>query len=169
MSEQAVTSTDTIPSPEDIVAQWWLSLQDRRGDRAELRRVGDLAGVPFSAAYHDLYRRLAGTRWRHRKQLALVAAVLAHVRSDDSARPFASQMASSRSGGDGAAVSGLRFRRLIQVDDPEDLLPRMSRTVRMLGGRANVRDLARSLYWWQSDRTRHTWAFEYYQAAPENE
>lgn len=168
MSELPVKTTGT-DTPEEITLQWWSSLQDRRGDRAELKRSDDLAGIPFVAAYHDLYRRLAGTRWRHRAQLALVAGVLAYVKSDDPSRPFAAQMAAPRSGGEGAAVSGLRFRRLIQVEEPDELLPRMSRTVRMLGGRANIRDLARSLYWWRSERTRHNWAFEYYQAAPEND
>jgi len=153
-------------TPESLSLEWWSGLRERRGDRAELRRAAELVHVPLMPAYHELYGILSGTGWRNKEQLALVAGILSHVKSHQGDRSFAAQMALPRGGGGSARVSGLRFRRLIQIDGPADLYPRMIRVLRMLDGCANVESLAHDLYWWRSERTRREWAFQYYQTAP---
>ena len=108
-------------------------------------------------------------------RLALVAGVLSHVKEyrvgeteKNIQRSFAAQMAGNSSrGGEGtkAVVSGLRFRRLIQIDDDEKLFQEMIRVVRLLGEEVDIVSLAHGIYWW-NERTKKEWAFAYYENVP---
>ena len=61
-------------SPElQALDAWWQSLDDNRGDRAELRRCGTLAEVVFTPAYHRLRQRLCRCGVVHDDGLAVVA------------------------------------------------------------------------------------------------
>jgi CRISPR system Cascade subunit CasB len=164
----AQTKPADEPMPEDIVFQWWRGLADRSGDRAALRRAGTPAEVVFLPAYHDLRQRLSGTGWQSWRALASMAGVLAHVREDDARRRFPEQLAAPGRSGGGALLSGLRFRRLIQHTDRDELFLPLIRVIRLLGGTANVRDLAKSIQYW-GERTRREWAFAYYEHAPADE
>ena len=79
---------------QQIVTAWHEGLTDpsRRGPRAELRRAKTLEEVVFTPAFHDLRRRLSGTRYGSVSQLALVAGIVAGVDRLD-AQPVASRMA----------------------------------------------------------------------------
>jgi CRISPR system Cascade subunit CasB len=167
----------TNPQPKDpekpdakaIILKWWQELQQDRGARAELRRAKTPTEVILTPAYHDLYYRMLPAGWRNQTALAVVAAVLAQVEIHDGKAPFAAQLATpSAKGSDKARVSGLRFRRLLQHRNAEELMGPLIRAVRLLEKRANVTDLAESLHWW-GDRKRRDWAFAYYDKNPKAE
>ena len=96
--------------------------------------------------------------------MALVAGLAAHVRIDNEGSPIAEQMATGHSDGS-ARVSGLRFRRILKMEEQNEFFAGMARIIALLGGTVNLQSLAQSVYFW-NDRTRKTWAFEYYSKAP---
>lgn len=151
----------------ELLRDWWKCLDSDRGGRAELRRAADSSEVVFAPGYHRLVASFAALNRRFsREKLAAVAGLIARIKTDTGdAPPFPAQMAAQRPGGKNATVSGLRFRRLLVAGDLEDLYPMMIRVLSLLGGEANLADLARSVYWW-NESTRKRWAYEYYAAAP---
>ena len=152
-------------SPEmQVLAAWWQALNDNRGDRAELRRCASLAEVAFTPAYHRLRLAVGKFGGPHDDGLALVAGLSARVKNNTTDGTLAEQMASGKPDGS-ARVSGLRFRRLLKVKEPDELFTAMGRVVAMLGGSVNLLSLAKSVYFW-NDRTRKQWAFEYYSKSP---
>lgn len=200
MTQDASTSLQP-PSPEALIAQWWFGLEDRLvpgdpkprrgrpGERAELARCGQASEVYMCVGYqrlrqklareggHDALEREVRLAWLERDdRLAVIAAVLSHVREDEAADPeraswygdMAVALASSAQGSDRAVMSGLRFRRLLQADAPDDLLLSMVRAVRMARGKAAVRTLAKDLLSWargDEDRVRRAWTSRYYERA----
>ncbi|MGE4297274.1 MAG: type I-E CRISPR-associated protein Cse2/CasB [Desulfovibrionaceae bacterium] len=151
-----------------VLHAWWLGLETRRGDRAELRRAATPADVILCEGFYHLLNDLRddyAISPRSLPKLALVAGVTAHVRTED-ARPFAKQLASPKDGGSSAAMSGLRFRRLLQTDaaDPDALFVALVRAVRLAGNRANLASLANAAYWW-NEKLRRDWAVDYYATA----
>lgn len=152
-------------SPElQALDAWWRSLDDNRGDRAELRRCGTLAEVVFTPAYHRLRQSVCRSGAVHDDGLALVAGLVARVKNNAMDHTVAGQMATGKSDGS-ARVSGLRFRRLLKVKEREDFFTAMGRVIALLGGTVNLQSLAKSAYFW-NDITRKQWAFEYYSQAP---
>lgn len=153
--------------------QWWHDyvepLPHRRGAAraamARLRRTHTAMDALMEPATLDLARRLGRTRPQDLPRVGMVAAVLAHVRENDD-RPVAraagpaSPSADPKKDDENAVVKYGRFRRLLQADD-DDLVDQMRRLVRLLGGKANVADLAYSIFYW-GDRTRQRWVFDYY-------
>lgn len=151
-------------SPElQALVAWWRSLEDNRGDRAELRRCGTLAEVVFTPSYHRLRQTVCRYGAVHDEGLALVAGLAAKVKSNTLDSTVAEQMATGK--GDSARVSGLRFRRLLKVKGQEELFAVFGRVIALLGGAVNLQSLAQSVYFW-NDRTRKQWAFDYYSKAP---
>jgi CRISPR system Cascade subunit CasB len=147
-----------------VVRRWWVMLDERRGDRADLRRARTPSAVAFLPAYHRLVLdlRRAGIRIDP-ERTAVIAGVLSHVERDDASRSFAKQAASEHNGK--ARLSGLRFRRLLAVDDLGELQTSLVRTIRLLDSAASVSNLAESIRWW-NDRTKKQWASDYYETAP---
>jgi len=114
-------------------------------------------------AVFDLYRGLGFgrsdiDRWLSR--VGVLAAVLAHIRTDASTdgghrRRFAEML-----GGDPPLMSPLRFKRLLAATNDQDLLIVFRRAVALAGAKnISVEDVAASLLDW-SDRRRMRWAFE---------
>jgi CRISPR system Cascade subunit CasB len=152
-------------SPEyQALIVWWRELDKNRGERAVLRRSRTLAEVAFSRAFHRLRLALSGLGHVDYEGLALVAGLAAHVRIDNEGSPIAEQMATGHSDGS-ARVSGLRFRRILKMEEQNEFFAGMARIIALLGGTVNLQSLAQSVYFW-NDRTRKTWAFEYYSKAP---
>lgn len=147
------------------VFSWWSSLDNARGDRATLRRCHTPAEVAFTQAYHRLYWQLAKENRVGRERVAALAAVLAHAREHRGGSSFAEQMATGESK---SVVSGLRFRRLLAIDEPAELMAGLIRAVRLVGGPVNIYDLASSVVYW-GDQTKKRWAFEYYAKAPKED
>lgn len=153
-------------SPEfQALDVWWRSLDDNRGDRAELRRCGTLAEVVFTPGYHRLRQIVRRSGGVQDDGLALVAGLVARVKHNVMDHTVAEQMATSKSDGGPAKVSGLRFRRLLKVKEREEFFTAMGRVIALLGGAVNLQSLAQSAYFW-NDITRKQWAFDYYSQAP---
>lgn len=156
---------------------WWEGLEEHhRGDRPELRRCRNIDDVLMSEAYHRARRLLAGAGFSVQYQdekLANVIGLFAHVRTHQKApkaRSLAVQMASGGSAGEGARVSGLRFRRLLQVRDRDELYARLMGVIRLLDQTVDINLLARDVFYWSADtgnRVRRQWATDYWAVAPQ--
>lgn len=147
----------------EVLQQWWTDLQERNGDRAELRRAETVADVILLPAFQRACLRFKPffkeeEHWEAR--LATVLGLMAHIRHTNPEQALAMQMAGSP-----PVVSELRFRRLIQRNR-DDLYVSMIRILRMLGNKANLHDVANSVYYW-GDKVKRDWAFVYFPNTPE--
>ncbi len=144
----------------EILNEFWQGLEEDKGSRAQLRRCKTVNEVVMVSAFHRLCRRVRPLMknehdgWEMR--FAAIAGLLAHVRTLDARKTLAAQMAV----GDTPAVSELRFRRLLQRNR-EEFYGALIRTLGLLDKKANLFDLARSVYYW-GDNERKRWAFAYF-------
>jgi CRISPR system Cascade subunit CasB len=162
--------------------EWLASLRPRSlangqvvpGDRAaiaRLKRVSSVMEAAAEPATADLFRLLGFDRQYATRDLpraAVIAAVLSHV-SERRAEPMARAIGTPRGGADSTPlVTPLRLKRLLAAREPDDVLVQFRRTVAILGGAANVRDLAHQLLAWtdeeRGDLTRTRFAFDYHGA-----
>jgi CRISPR system Cascade subunit CasB len=149
---------------------WWSQLDRKRGDRAALRRCTSPVEVTFQPSFYQLVHAVESHgNPVDSTRMALIAGVLSHVRENNPSLRFAQQMAGGRAGRTGAAVSGLRFRRYLRTDEPDELYLSTVRMIRLLGGECNLSDLAYTLYWWQNPETKKRLASDYYENAPEEQ
>ena len=99
--------TDGDESAELLIS-WWETLNEQRGERANLRRAASPSEVAFGSAFHRLLGRLRGKRYvmgtDGRMAVAAVAGLAAHVKSHIGGASIAQQMAAPRSPGAGARV-----------------------------------------------------------------
>ena len=164
-------------NPGNIALKWWRELQgdpaasepwkqkDDPGTLARLRR----ASSPIEALTEEQAMRLAqrlGVKPDRPQQLArigAIAATLAHVKTHDSKQKMA-QMLGPDNKGENAAMSALRFQRLMAAKTPEDLMRQMRNAIKLLKGSANVSDIAASITWW-NENTRIRWAYDYWGAS----
>ncbi len=151
---------------------------DDRQTRAQLRRAGDLTSLVLVPGVHRLLHNLqvaAGeqnqTRLylhsdRGRLRVAVIAGLLAQVKHHEPIRDkyrhsTAVLMAQGKKKSDGACVSELRFRRLLQADNLEALYPMLRRTLALMNHKTDIYALAGDVWYW-NDRTRRQWAYDYY-------
>jgi len=171
---------------QEQARRWWQDLQDYkdgkpnpradRASRARLRRADRQTAVAEEAVM-ALYRRLVGEAAHGFSPLELnravrLALVLVHVRQDEIAdehgnrKSFARQL--GRTGFDDppetARLHPLRFQRLLAARSDEEIIQEFRRAVDLAGNTANVGDLARLLIYWESEKTRIRFAFDYYAA-----
>lgn len=166
--------------------------RERPGNRAalaRLRRAGETfeaTGIPET---HDLFRRLAlfeATETPNEaaivvafSRVSVIASVLAHVRKEpsgsedaDAGRP---RLKLGRALGpadpkkpESAVLKPLRLGRLLAARGDEEIGTACRRAVAMLGGTANVGDLAWLMLTWDhdelGDRVRTLFAYDYYDA-----
>lgn len=158
--------------PGKILRDWWAGLEDKKGDRAALRRCNTLTEVVFVPTFHDLCSGLkrGGECSARPERLPAIAGLLAHVRPEGDPKQdlgdgldLPKQMASPKKSGIDPALSELRFRRLLQCRTAEELFPNLRRVVNLLGNRVDIYSLAESTYFW-NDRIRKKWAYAYYDA-----
>lgn len=164
-----------------MLRKWHAMLQEKRGLRASLRRSVTIGESCMSDGFHALLME-THTLWKVQHQewrfmaLAITAALAAHVRAIDERQSFAAQLGPSG----GGAMSELRFRRLLAVKTPDELLRQLRRAIRLLNGSVNLISLAEDIFVWcreQDDLMKHIrqqqrptefirirWALEYYQA-----
>jgi len=147
----------------EALQRWWDDLQECNGDRAELRRAETVTDIILLPAFQRTCLRFQPffqheENWEYR--LAAVLGLLAHVRHANPGEALAIQMS-----GRPPVVSELRFRRLIQRER-SDLFVSMIRVLRMMGNKANLHDLANSIYFW-GDKVKRRWAFDYFPNTPE--
>lgn len=165
MKQMQYISFMNDPEARKILIDWWTGLDHARGDRAALRRCRSVQEVAFVPAFHRLRQNLSRIAPLDAEKLAMVAGILSHVKKNDPSLRFAQQMATPGEGGDRARVSGLRFRRLLKIEEHEDLYGMVIRAIRLLDGSLNIASLADGVYWWNG-KTKNNWAFDYYDKAP---
>lgn len=155
----------------EIAARWWRELNPKdpkdqppfaRAALAQLRRCTSPAQAATISEALDLARRLgtASAQQARLEPALLTAMVLAHVREDDPKASAARQL--GRAGSDErAAMSPLRFARLLSGETTAEKLIAFRRAVALLGGKVNVSSLAAASMNW-SEKTRIAWAFDYH-------
>src|SRR5262249_40612526 len=118
-----------------------------RAALARLRRAASIIEAVAEPATADLHRRMGLTSRLHGPQrAALLAAVLAHVRSDNQATTVAGAIGKARgSEASTPLISPIRFKGLVAARERDDLLVAFRRWAAVLDDTANVRDLARLL------------------------
>ena len=136
---------------------WWGGLNDRRGERAELRRAKSVTEVIMTPSFQKLCTRLVEQlpSGFDKESVAAIVGLLSHVEKTTD-KKLASQM----SEGSPPVVSELRFRRLLQRDRNE-LYVAMIRIIRMLKKKVNPYDLIASVYYW-GDKQKKDWAYAYF-------
>ncbi|ACI50222.1 CRISPR-associated protein, Cse2 family [Gluconacetobacter diazotrophicus PA1 5] len=160
---------------------WWRELQPdpggRPGDRgtlARLRRCASIVDALFEPAVQTLARRCGARREGELARVALVAAVLAHVRSDNPAQFVARQIGPTDMAKVATALcKPVRFRRLLDASEFDECLTAFRRLVTLAGRTVNVADLARSVLAWPrtgmwddmaAEKIRVRWVYEYWNA-----
>lgn len=148
----------------DQLLEWWSELEDRRADRAQLRRADSTAEVIMTPAFQHLCRRIGGREWSEtqREHFAAVVGLLAHVRADHDEEP-AKSMSRHAEGSDRPVVSALRFRRLLESPDLETLFSGLRRALPLVDGRIHLLQLATDVmhFFDRDDKVRKRWAYEY--------
>jgi len=162
MAKQKNWLNFTDPNVSGSLLQWWESLDERRGDRADLRRCKLPDDVLFLPSYYRLRNAVARYDRLNDTSLGIVAGVISHVKRLDDSERFAEQLARKPLGKDTPVMSDLRFRKLLSIREPNVLFREGIRAVRLLDGAVNIQDLAQGLYWWNT-RTRQEWARLYYE------
>jgi CRISPR system Cascade subunit CasB len=154
-------------------AAWWHDLQPdpakgKRGDRgalARLRRCATVAEAMSEPTTMSLARRCVVRHPDDLTDIALAAAVLAHVRQDRPGLRVARQVGVDERKGpeapETALLKPLRFQRLMTAETPDERLAAMRRLVALADGALNVRDLAESLLDWTEERRRR-WTYDYW-------
>lgn len=180
-------------SEEDAscLKRWWAGLDDKRGDRAQLRRAANADDVLLTPAFAHFLQAMpetwgAGSTGKgvslSISEMAAIAAVIARVerepeKTDPKKREitFAASLALPKVVGGKAAMSELRFQQLQKSRSPEDFFTRVCRAVNLLGGKANIASLADDIAHWliefrtgpaskPEDRLAVRWASDYYAA-----
>lgn len=161
---------DTIKFPDffregeagEILLEWWKQLQNRSGDRAELRRCRSISSVAMVSSFHQLYSKLKLLYMISPDALALTVSLLSHVKADKSVKTLGSYLAKPKAESGSAPLSNHRFRRLLRIHDRDKLLEPMIRVIRMMDSAMPLCEFADTIYWW-SDRKRKQLAFDYYE------
>lgn len=165
------------PGEAECIRRWWNSLDDNRGDRAQLRRAQSPDDILLTPAFAH-FLQLLPKEWVEvamLSDLAMVAAVLARVKTDvlDERATLAKNLATPKEGGGKAVMSELRFQQLQKSRTPQDFFTRLCRAVQLLGGRANVVLLTQDILHWLAEyrygpsskpeqRLAVRWASDYY-------
>jgi CRISPR system Cascade subunit CasB len=158
-----------------ILRAWWKGLEDDKGERAALRRAENTTEVVLSPAFHRLLNELRragfGISEARYQKLAAIAGLVARIKGEEG-ESLAKSMGTPRSGGSKAAVSELRMRRLLACNDIEELYTLLRRALALLDNRANLADLAATVWNWvpmdekRPKDPRRQMAYDYYAAAP---
>lgn len=157
------------PRVLQIIMNWWETLQEpaNRGVRAELRRARSADDVALQGPYYALLAKIVAIedlgmlKNSIPYRLPSVIGVLAHVKANNPDVKVAQAMGAKKKGSDQARVSDLRFRRILRLEEGDELYTTMIRVVRMLDDTVNVADLASSIFFW-NEKTRKRWASQYY-------
>lgn len=172
------------PKARKVLHDWWWRLvkedgpgrPPRRGERAKLRRCHTLAQVALDKAFNDLLRGLRKNDvqlGRYAHGLAAAARVLMEVRNEAPEPNPGRLMAKARldKNPKQGAVSGLRFRRLLAMDNLDEVTQALIRAVRLCDEQAPVLSLAADIFDWadpqRREKVRQTWAYDYYANVPD--
>jgi CRISPR system Cascade subunit CasB len=180
-----VSELDKYPFPQGktdhqsvaLLTTWWQQLEHDKGERAALRRAASLTEVMLSPAYMRLLRTLRGGDYaisNHNLPLAKIAAIAglaARIKKPTSVG-LATSMGTPKPGGSSPTLSELRLRRILACDDIEELYTLLRRALALLDDRANLADLAATVWNWSRLDEKHPYdprrrlAYDYYATAP---
>lgn len=151
-----------------VLLEWHASRDEDRAGFAVLRRARSVEDVAFCPAYHRLLHTLRAIKNARVEpdDIARVAGLAARTEQHDADYRLPERMATPRTGQTTPCVSDLRFRRLLAIEDPEDLFLPLLRVIALLRGEANLLDVARAVCrnaW--TPRLRKEWAHSYYEVA----
>jgi CRISPR system Cascade subunit CasB len=142
--------------------EWWEKLDERRGDRAELRRAASLTDIAMQPAFQRLYARVDPQRqWQawQRDRFAAVAGLLSHLKFETE-QSLPQAMSQRDEDSDRNPVSALRFRRLLEARDMDTLFTGLRRLLPLIEYKANPMAIANDVFWW-SDEVKKRWAYTY--------
>lgn len=147
---------------------WWRQLTDEehgdRGARARLRRCGTIAEAMTEQETILLFQRVGGRSPADLPSVALVAAVLSHVRDDDPSRSIARSIGpNSVDAPEPGKLSPARFRWLVQAATGDERLTAFRRLAAICDGTVNVRDCVDALIDWTEQR-KTRWVYDYWNA-----
>lgn len=141
---------------------WCSSLGEKQssGSRSQLRRcsTADEAMLERSVVFLCMKLGLPASD-RRVGMMAMLAARATHFSGKHPAEAFATP----KTPGGGPVVSELRFRRILGIEDRDELLPLFRRAMVLADGKVDLGVLAQSLWFW-GDRTRREWADAYYRS-----
>jgi CRISPR system Cascade subunit CasB len=135
---------------------WWHWLDDNRGERAVLRRAASADDILLTPAFAT-FLKFMPEQWGAPRNLfdsAMVAGLLARVKSQDDKNSFAKALALPKKTGGKAAMSELRFLQLQKSRDPDEFFVRATRAIALLGGQANILSLADGVLHWLLEHRR---------------
>lgn len=160
----------------NFILEWFESLKNNKGDRAELRRCENLSEIQMTSAYQRCYWKLIEhfsqePIFPSKEQIAIVIGLAAQIEDNDNEKKsdqrdnqthdnFGYQI----SRGDKPKISELRFRRLLKIKDREKLYRYLIQVIRMLEKRVNVLDVLSIAYFW-GDTVKKNLAYKYYEKA----
>jgi len=182
---------------DDISAlhRWHHGLDEKRGDRARLRRAERAEDALLTEAFFS-FQQMMSAEWRDSKPVfssAAVAGLLSHVKEDrqqaskgyqpkDKDKPrrkasFAEQLATPPVGGKKPPMSELRFQQLQKSRTTDDFYRGIIRAIRLLDGRVNIISLAGDILHWHQEFTNQPdkypanrlavrWATDYFTVLP---
>ncbi|WP_018268675.1 type I-E CRISPR-associated protein Cse2/CasB [Methylosinus sp. LW4] len=155
-----------------ISFQWWKTLDGRHPDkreggkdrvaRARLRRASP-AEAMYEEATLQLFHALGASKARL-PRVATLACVLATIRDDERLRFGRSVGRENFSDEQSAKLSLLRFKRLLEATEEEEIAASFRRAIAIAGFAASVRDIARLVLFFDEDKTRRDLVFDYYGA-----
>ena len=174
---------------QQALLSWHDAINDTKGRRlrASLRRCSDINQACQAEGFRSLlFKKDLPALWNREQEpwrfsaMALIAAVLAHVKTNSNKEKFAEQLGAEKKGR--PVMSELRFSRLRGVKTHDELLRQLRRAVKLCEGVINIPDLAEGIFRWcreandpyltlkPTDYIRIRWAMEYYQAVtPEDD
>lgn len=180
------------PEIENTLIDWHNSLDGFRGLRASLRRCKNVNEIFCAEGFQSLLGRTKSIWLRPLGDessslkvqqsnfiaLAIIAALFSHVKNHDASSSFATQLGAK--GNEAAAMSELRFKRLLLASTPDELFRQLRRAIALRGGKVNLVSLADGVFAWcrenngirayrPTDSIRVNWALDYYQAQDSND
>jgi len=138
---------------QQAITKWhaWLHNENRRGERARLRRCDGLEEIMLQPAFYRLCRE-PSLRKKPVDALALAAGLLAWVENSDE-RPTPVLLGHPKQPGEETPLlSELRFQHLLASHTAEDLFQNLRRAIVHVGKKANPVLLADEILHWQAQQ-----------------
>ncbi len=150
-----VLKDDEKQNEPEVLKKWfaWLHDENRRGERARLRRCETLDEILLQPAFFRLCLALPRFREHDLEGLAMAAGLLALIKT-----PVNTSLPRLLGeGGDKPAFSELRFQRLLGADSPQDFFNAMRRAITQIDGKANPVELTDEVLHWHRQQRHPEW------------
>ena len=156
---------------------WWESLDNKRGERAELRRLESPDDIALNPAFYRFLWQMPPWKAQcknYRSSIwdyAMVAGAVARIKRNNKEKKFAKSLGDSVNGR--PVMSELRFKQLLKSRRHEEFFRRICRGIALLNGDVHIIDLAQGILDWSYEqrvglhsapynRPAVYWAMDYY-------